>query len=199
MVSVPELLSTSSRRIAEYLELTHCLLVEIDAPAGLATVLHEYHATEVARLKAVHRMRDFHSEEQLRLMASGEPLVFDDIQRDPRTAGVPRQRLMALGTHALLNASYVENGQWKFALSAQRNEPYAWSPEDISLLTELAARLYPHFERARNEEALREQEAILRTVTTEARVDEEDDESADRSGLRPEIRRPRLRSEASSS
>ncbi len=165
--SVAEILSTSNARIVQHLQLAHCLLLEIDM-AHRATLLHAEHAAAVSRPQGVYRLSDFHTEQELRRMAAGEPLVVGDVQRDLPATGAAR--LAALGIRALIHTNYITSRQWKFMLSALCDQPRRWQAEDISLLNDLALQICLRVERARAENALREREALLRAVTSAARV-----------------------------
>ncbi|MGZ5017429.1 MAG: ATP-binding protein, partial [Methylobacter sp.] len=155
--SPADIMNTVCERIAKHLGLTHCLMVEIDQAAGECTVLNNYYAPTELNLVGTYRIDDFHSEAEQRLLASGRPLVINDVHQDLRTAE-RIEHFMALGIGALVNASYVTNGQWKFVLSAMRREPYQWPQEYIELLGELCACIYERMERILAEAALRESE-----------------------------------------
>lgn len=167
LASPADLMRVTSERIAVHLGLVHCALVEVHEAADECTVVHDHHAADASSLVGIYRLADYLTEEEQRLLAAGETLVIDDVRRDQRLAAKVEQ-FAALGIGALVNASYVADGRWKFFLHASRGEPYAWPPEDAALLSEVVARFYARLERARAEEALREsqQRFLLATEAT---------------------------------
>ena len=167
--SAADILRAAGERIAERLHLTRCLLVEINETADEATVLVDHCAEGEPSLVGAYRIADFHTEDERREMAGGGTMVINDVRALPRPAE-NAARFADLGIASLANASYVADGRWKFVLSAQKGEPYAWTSEDTELLSELAARIYPRLERARVEERLRESEERFRGTFENAAI-----------------------------
>ncbi|MEX8517980.1 MAG: PAS domain S-box protein [Leptothrix sp. (in: b-proteobacteria)] len=167
LTSTEDILRLASERIARYFDLKHCLLMEIDPAAEHATLLHDHHAADVVGLSGVYRIADFQTDAERRDMEVGRTVAISDVHLDGRTAE-RIQQFEALGIGSLVNAPYLAQGRWKFLLSVLRAEPHAWSPEETSLLTELAARLYVRLERARTEEQLRASEERTRLAAEAA-------------------------------
>jgi PAS domain S-box-containing protein len=165
--SCAELLQEATRRIAEYLQLRHCLLTEIDQVSGQATVLHEYLAAGAPALERVRPLTELRTAAQRQLLAAGKTLVSTDVLLEGRGA-VELQRLAARGVRSQVTAPYVVDGQWKFLLTALRAKPYVWPQDEVELITELAARVYVHVERARAQEALLQSEERLRLAADAA-------------------------------
>jgi PAS domain S-box-containing protein len=158
-----DIMRLAGERIAGYLDLQHCSFVEIDNEDGQCTILHDHHAPDAPDLAGAYQIADFHPDEELQRLRKGETLVVADVQQPPRSAAKAAQ-FAALGIGALVNASYVTEAGWKFALHVSRAEPTVWPPEEITLLTELATRIFLRLERARTEETLRQSEAEFRSL-----------------------------------
>ena len=79
------------------------------------------------------------------------------------------EHFAALGARAMVEAPYVVDGRLRFLVAALSAEPHAWAPEDVELLTELAARLCVRLERARAEQRLVESEERMRHAAEAAR------------------------------
>ena len=168
LTSAADNMRVASQRIAELLQLNHCVLAEIDDAAQTATVLHDHHTADVASLVGDYRIADFLNEAERRELAAGRTLVIPDVRSDERTA--PRiLQFEALGARAMVETSYVVDGRLRFLVAAMRAEPHAWAPEDVELLTEFAARLCVRLERARAEERLVESEERMRLAAEAAR------------------------------
>jgi PAS domain S-box-containing protein len=150
-----DILQEAGKRIGQYLNLTHCSLVEIDEPHNTGTVLYDQASANAPRLQGIYTLSDFHSEAELRMMAAGAFLVVPDVHTSGRAAKQV-QHYENCSICALINASYVADNKWKFVLHVSRDKPTQWSELDVELITQLAARLYPRIERARAEAALQQ-------------------------------------------
>lgn len=166
--SSTEIVHLASERITQHLKLSRCLLVEIDQAAGQATVIHDELTTNTFVMQGHYPLADFRTDAERRDLEEGKTLVSVDALLDPRSPA-ELERLKARGVRALLNAPYVADGRLKYVLTASHSEPYVWPAEDIALLSELAARIFPRLERARTEEALSESEERMRLAADAAR------------------------------
>ena len=164
-----EIMRLTGRRIAEHLQLDHCLFVETNEAADQATVLYDHRAGDGPGLEGVYRLKDFHTEDELREMAAGRMIIVDDVSHVPRPTE-QTEHFKALEIGSLANASYVADGRWKFVLSAIRREPCRWSLEDTRLLADLVERIHLRLERAHAEERLTESKARFRSIFHDAAV-----------------------------
>jgi PAS domain S-box-containing protein len=162
-LSVDDLLRSAGKRIVEHLDLSHCMFVEIDKDADKVTVFYDHCAEGLPNLAGVYCLADFHTEEERRLLSAGKAIIINDVRDSPRSAEAAAA-FEALGIGALVNASYLSGGRWKFALSAQSQTPKQWRADEVELLVALAARIYMRLERARSEESLLESEARFRAL-----------------------------------
>lgn len=163
-----EIVHLASERISKHLSLSRCLLVEINEEAGHITVIHDDLRSDSLNLAGIYPISTFRTEAERQALAEGKTLVSFDALADPRTAE-ELERLKARGVRALLNAPYVADGHLKFVLTASHSEPLDWPAEDITLLSELAVRIFPQVERARAEAALSASEERMRLAADAAR------------------------------
>ncbi len=166
--SSAEILRLASERITQHLALSRCLLVEIDTAAGQAIVIHDQLVTNGFMMQGNFPLSEFRTESERRDLAQGKTLVSVDALLDPRVPA-ELERLKSRGVSGLVNAPYVADGCLKFVLTVSHAEPYVWPAEDVNLLTELAARIFPRLERARAEEALNASEERMRMAADAAR------------------------------
>ena len=165
--SSARLQQVAGKRIAEYLQLRHCLLTEINQTTGQATVLHEHLSDGAPALERVRPLTELRTEAQRQALAAGQTLVSADVLLEQRGL-VELQRLAARGVRSQVSAPYVVDGHWTFLLTAMRGQPYEWPQDEVELITELAARVYVHVERARAQERLVESEERLRLAAEAA-------------------------------
>ena len=167
LTDTADIVREASERISQHLQLNRCLLVEINEVARQACVIHVFPPDPNAP-NAVYPLSAFRAQREQRELAAGKTLVSTDAQLDARTPE-EHQRFQRLGVRALVTSPYVADGHWKFVLIANRREPYAWPQDDVALLSELAARLFPRLERARTEAALSVSEERMRMAAEAAR------------------------------
>jgi PAS domain S-box-containing protein len=94
-------------------------------------------------------------------MRQGQTIVYDDVQADDRGA---RDLGLELGARAHVSVPLVRDGRYTGSLYVTHFKPYAWKPDDIALIEEVASRIWDAAERGRAETRLRESEARLRLV-----------------------------------
>ncbi len=166
--SSADIIHVSLTRIAQHLQLTRCMLVEMDDAAHQVVMFEDPIEPNTAFSSRIVPLMAFRTEAERLDLAEGKTLVSADAQLDPRSVD-ELERLKERNVCALLNAPYVADGRLKYVLTASHSEPYVWPAEDIALLSELAARIFPRLERARTEEALRESEERMRLAADAAR------------------------------
>ncbi len=93
----------------------------------------------------------------------GETVVHDDVYLVP---GEGRETWSAIHTRAFVSAPLVRDGQLTATLFVNFQEPHAWSGDEVTLIEEVAARLWDSLQRARAEAALRLSEARFRAAVS---------------------------------
>jgi PAS domain S-box-containing protein len=94
-------------------------------------------------------------------MRQGQTIVYEDVQADERGA---RAFGLELGTRAHVSVPLVRNGRYTGSLYVTHSKPHQWTPEEIALIEDVAARVWDAAERGRAEARLRESEERLRLV-----------------------------------
>jgi PAS domain S-box-containing protein len=92
-------------------------------------------------------------------MRQGRTLVYEDVQADDHGA---RAFGLELGTRAHVSTPLVRDGRFIGSLYVTHFKPYRWTPADIALIEDVAARIWDAAERGRAEARLRESEERLR-------------------------------------
>ncbi len=92
-------------------------------------------------------------------MRQGRTIVYEDVQTDNR---VIREPGLELGIRAHVNVPRVRDGRFTGSLYVTHLKPYSWTPADIALIEDVAARIWDAAERGRAETRLRESEERLR-------------------------------------
>jgi PAS domain S-box-containing protein len=92
-------------------------------------------------------------------MRAGRTLVYEDVQTDDRGA---RDFGLELGTRAHVSVPLIRDGRFTGSLYVTHFKSYRWTPADIALIEDVAARIWDAAERGRAEARLRESEQRLR-------------------------------------
>lgn len=104
-----------------------------------------------------------------RMMATGDSIVINDTETDPRLAedGV-RARYAAIGIRACAMAPVVKQGRYGAVLFVHAAEPQCWAAPHEQLLAEVVERLWQEVTRAQAEAALRISEERHRLIFEQA-------------------------------
>lgn len=159
--SVDDILGTVGARIGTYLKVQTCSFHDIDESRDSLTLAHAWRDAPVSNRLRSYRISDYFSEEFKRASRTGEAVVVDDTQRDPRTDA---PGFSDLGIGSFVTVPMLRHGQWKHLLSVTHSQAREWRCDEIELIRELADRVFLRLERARAEEALREKEVRYRSL-----------------------------------
>ncbi len=88
----------------------------------------------------------------------GHTVAIADVRNDPANSSDLWEKI---GTRAHVSAPLIKDNQYRGSLYVSKNQPYDWSLEDISIIEEVATRIWDAFERSRAEAELREANAQL--------------------------------------
>ena len=155
------------RLLAGHFDLLRCTLSDIDLEQGEVRTLHEWTRDGGARVSGVHDAREFFTSEFGRRLVAGEVVAVDDLRTHPLTAAFA-SNYAPYGTMALAAASYVIEGRIAGTLTVASARPRDWTADELQVLREVVARLWPAIERARSVASLRESEARFRQVADSA-------------------------------
>jgi PAS domain S-box-containing protein len=97
-----------------------------------------------------------HHEQEMR---AGRTVVYEDVQADDQGA---RAFGLELGTRAHVSVPRIRDGRFMGSLYVTHFKPYTWTPADIALIEDVAARIWDAAERGRAEARLRGSEERLR-------------------------------------
>jgi PAS domain S-box-containing protein len=100
-------------------------------------------------------------------MHLGQTLVYEDVQADARGA---REFGLRFGTRAHISVPLVRDRRYTGSLYVTHSKPHAWDPDEVTLIEEVAARIWDAAERGRAEARLRESEERLRLVMDSTRL-----------------------------
>ncbi|PSM50214.1 histidine kinase [Chroococcidiopsis sp. CCALA 051] len=163
LATAEEIMEMAGKRIAEHLNLSRSLFVEISPEAGECTYLLPSRPVGQLEIGGSYILADYHTEEENRLLCAGHSMVVNDVRDGTRS---PEQMVAfeAFNIASIVNTPYLSNGRWVFDLGVTRNKPSVWREDEIELLREISARIWLRIERARAEADLRQSEAKYRSL-----------------------------------
>ena len=161
LTTAHEIMSAVGARISAHLNLSHCLVAEIDEVEDIATIEYAWNTTGMSDLIGVHRLSEFITEEFRQAARSGETIVIGNTQTDPRTDA---QAYAAFNIQAFVTMPFHYAGRWKYLFTVNASAPRAWREDEIELIREVTNRTFPRMERARAEAALQASETRFRDL-----------------------------------
>jgi len=159
----PALIRTAAQvALGEYLGANRCFFVEIDADGASGRVSDDWHRPGLTDLGGHHLLADYGSRE-LRNRITRPQHSIPDVREHSSTRG-QRDRFAALGIRALATSAFWQDGRWAYSLVVTRGEPHGWTPAELDVIENVAARVGPIIERARASQALRRSENLYRAI-----------------------------------
>lgn len=148
-----EIMEVVGGKIAAFLGVNSVNFVEVTDAADELAILYCWHERAMPNLRRVYRSSDYVTEEFLRANRAGDVVIVTDASQDPRVDAV---RYAALGIGALVSVPFLRDGKWLYQFSVTAPRGRLWRQDEIELIDELAARIFPRVERARHEANLRD-------------------------------------------
>jgi PAS domain S-box-containing protein len=152
------------RRAAEMvgreLNVDGAYFAEVERPTGLVHVCEGYTGAGT-RVADTYPLPGWGGELLHRTLGQGRVLIVSDVgTHDIDEAG--RAAWLSVGARAVVAAPLIRDGTWVAHLAVLQDRPRDWTPDEIALIEETAARTWAFVERARAEAALRDSEERMR-------------------------------------
>jgi signal transduction histidine kinase/PAS domain-containing protein len=144
-----EVTAQATGRLGEYLASLGCAFADVDEERGVLCVrpgyIHTGGVTPEAEYTFAALGRDWDTR-----MHVGEPYVVANAATDPRTRGESYDRYHApAGTRSFVVAPVLRTGRWRATLSVWHDHAHEWTDRELTLVCEVAARVWPALENAR--------------------------------------------------
>ncbi|MCA9127928.1 MAG: PAS domain S-box protein [Planctomycetales bacterium] len=161
LTTADAIIQVAGGRVAEYLQLSHFLVIEMDERAEHAKVIADYCTDESTSLLGVYDMSEFATEEERHQLAAGRPMVVNDTSAETRSPTYAKN-FSSLQVGAIINAPSSRDKTLRFMIAITKREPYVWREDEIDIICQLSNIIRLKLERAHAELALRENEEQLR-------------------------------------
>lgn len=149
--------------LGQYLEADRCTFAEVDQQKDLLIVDSDW-CQGIPSAAGTYVLSTLATPELRSAFASGHPVVVQNAETDPLTA-TASSKYEPFQIKAFLSIPCIYQGQWVALLSVNSKMPRVWREDEIALLQEATARLWPLVEQTRVTQALRQREALYRALT----------------------------------
>ncbi|MDJ1497492.1 PAS domain S-box protein [Cytophagaceae bacterium DM2B3-1] len=151
------------RMLGEYLDADRCYISEVFEQQGFSTVGPEHLRQGIPSMAGVFRLADY--PETMRELTT-QPLIIDDADNDPRFSDLQKAMLAKVPQRALLVTPLRKGPHGViWAIAAAMAIPRHWTDGEQRLLADVAERTWAAIERTKAEEALRESQKRLQSIT----------------------------------
>ncbi|MDQ3997135.1 MAG: ATP-binding protein [Gemmatimonadota bacterium] len=144
----PAITAEATRRLGKYLGCLGCVFSDVDAKKGILHVRPGYVRAGGVSPGAEYPL-PFLGRDWEKAMRAGDPYVVADAAMDPRTSGEAYDRYHApVGTRSFVIVPLLRAGRWQATLGAWHDHPHDWTERELTLVREVAARVWPALENA---------------------------------------------------
>jgi PAS domain S-box-containing protein len=144
-----EITADATRRLGKHLGGLGCAFSDVDVELGILYVRPGYVRAGGVTPEAQYALPSIGRDWDTR-MEAGEPYVVANAATDPRTRGEPYDRYHGpASTQSFVIVPLLRAGQWKATLGVWHDHPHEWTDRELTLVREVAARVWPALENAR--------------------------------------------------
>ena len=159
-----DIVRATGEALDAYLDVSFLHLVDVeldhgDEPAEARfTMLATWEREGLVIASGAYRAGDYLSEQFLRAARAGETVVIRDTDTDPR---VDTEAYRLIGIRAVVAVPILKDDAWPGLIAVCSSGIRDWRPDEVTLIVEVAHRVYFRFERVRADAALRASRAEL--------------------------------------
>ncbi len=157
-----EIVRVAVEAVGMYLGCHRCYFMECLMEEGLVRVGEDWVRDGGASLQGEHLLDEFGGEEW-RVLCEGGDFVVADVEGRPMPDGM-QAGYRRMGVRSLAVQPFKRQGEWTVALGAADRLPRRWTREEMELLENVIARVWPLVEHARAEAAMRKSQERLSLV-----------------------------------
>ena len=174
--SIDEIVQTIGTSLNQYLHAAACAFIEVSPEVSGQTteviIDYSWQKSNQPGLTGVYTLPKRVAHEISLAAQAGEPMIVQDPATDSRA--VAPARLAELGIRIGISIPLLKDDYWKFSLAIFHSQHYDWQRDKITLIRELANRVWTQIERIRAEcalqnsqlEAARQLQAFEATLST---------------------------------
>ncbi|CAN5768561.1 hypothetical protein BH10CHL1_BH10CHL1_07840 [soil metagenome] len=153
------------RALGEYLDVTRCMLNDMDADTLQVTIASPWHQPEAPSLTGHYQLRELVAPAMIERLRRGHTAVIANTATDSYSADRYATGYAQMGVGALITVPCLTEGRWVALLSVHSQTPRIWQDDQVALVEAIALHVWPAIVKARAEQALRSSETQLRLIT----------------------------------
>ena len=162
-----QIVAVATRRIGEFLDVSRCYVSEL---AEQLTIMRgDWRRDGLPSLAGVHPLDGAAPPVHRAALASGQSVAVVDVAIDPMDAAA-RERLLEVGIRSFVCVPYASGLGWESTLVVACDSPRDWRADEVQVLRDVLAHLWPAVKRSRAERALRESEERFRIMADSSPV-----------------------------
>lgn len=159
------IMATAAQHLGSYLDVAHCTFNEIALDSDQGVVLaHWRRSDHLPDLTGPYTPSSTMGDQIISDLAAGQSVLTTDVTTDPRTAA-RAARYAAIGVQSIVRVPFHLKGHWLAVLTVAAEQSRIWRQDEIHLLEDVNARIWPLVIKARAEAALHISEERLRLAT----------------------------------
>jgi PAS domain S-box-containing protein len=147
-----EVMQLTARLLGTHMGVNRCAYAEVDANEDQFTLTGDY-SQGVGSIVGCYTFSQFGAD-CLRLMRANEPYVVNDIDTDPRAAGMSLDAYRATAIQAVICIQLHKDGRLVAAMAVHQRTPRQWDERDIELVQMVGSRCWESMQRTRTQHAL---------------------------------------------
>lgn len=146
------IIAAAAGMLGQHLRASRIVFAEIDDATGVARIRPGWNAVGAQAHSAEARVADFGGP-LLEDLRAGRVVRYDDVG-EPPFARADQEALHVIGVKAGIGAPLIVGGRFVASLNVYQHKSRWWTDGEVSLVVEVADRLWSSVERARSEAAL---------------------------------------------
>ena len=165
LTSAEEVRHVTGARLGVYLGVTNVCLTEVDTAGedGMVYMIWDDERTPPPPSRG--SLATYVTEEVMRALRDGETVVCDDTDTDSRTL---TEAYRAVGVRSWVMVPFRRHGDLTSIFCVADTDARDWRDDEVELVHDVVARVFPRLERARAEESQRALEERFRLIVTTA-------------------------------
>jgi|GEM_PF-620662 len=163
-----EMLQVAQEAIGRHLGVQRCFFFEVDDVKGRAVIHDDWRGPEQPSLAGTYAFEDYGTPELVSRLAQARFSV-DDVTKDP-AIGTWAKAHLRNRTRAVAVAAFHREGRWVASLGVGAEQARHWREDELALLEDALARVWPYVEKARADRLLFNSAEQLKLAASAARL-----------------------------
>jgi PAS domain S-box-containing protein len=149
-------MAATARILGQALGATRCAYADVDSDSDRFTIRSDWAVDGVPSSAGVYSL-DLFGPQATSNLRQGRHLVVNDVDAELGDDGGARM-FNAIGIKAIICAGLVKDGRLVAMMAVHQAQPRRWTPDEVTIVSEVVDRCWAHIERVRDAAMLKEQD-----------------------------------------